>query len=336
MARQRRIQFPGAVYHVMARGNRKSMIVDDDDDRRTFMDTFSEAADEYRVRVYACCLMGTHYHALLDTPRGNLSEFIRAVNSEYSKAFNRRHARVGHTFEQRFESLLVQREKYLRRVARYIAVNPVKARLCGDATDWPWSTHRATAGLDDAPAWLHLDWLRWAFGAGTMPEAQRKYGMYVRDPAGLTWSFDMAAALGTPRFKNAVAELLARRGENRAIPGDCRRCARPPLEQVFVGDQTDSRSRDALIFVAHVTHGYRLAEIARFLAVAPSTVSKAARRAQVRAVCKNCGVLGTTAQGLLRDGVHDSPSDTRAQPAADLEDPVSGADLTILPVQNDR
>jgi REP element-mobilizing transposase RayT len=283
MARRPRIQFPGAVYHVMARGNRKSMIVDDDDDRRTFMDTFSEAAGDYQVRVYTCCLMGTHYHTLLDTPRGNLSEFVRTLNSDYSKAFNRRHSRVGHTFEQRFESVLVQREKYLRRVARYIALNPVKARLCRDATDWPWSTHRATAGLEEAPAWLHLDWLRWAFRADTLPEAQHRYVAYVRDPAGLTWSFDEAAALGTLRFKKAVAALLARGGEDRPIPVDCRRCARPPLAEVFAGEEADSRSRDVLILVAHVTHGYRLADIARFLSQAPSTVSKAASRARGRA-----------------------------------------------------
>ena len=282
MARRHRIQFAGAVYHVMSRGNRKSMIVDDDHDCRTFMNTFGEAAGDYHVRVYACCLMGTHYHALLDTPRGNLSEFIRTVNSEYSKAFNRRHLRVGHTFEQRFESLLVQREKYLRRVARYIALNPVKARLCRDATEWPWSTHRATAGLEDAPAWLHLDWLRWAFRAERLQEAQRHYQAYVRDPAGLTWSPDATAALGTPRFKAAVAELLSRSAENRPIPVDCRQYVRPPLEQVFAGQEADSRSRDALILVAHVTHGYRLVEIARFLVVSPSTVSKAASRARVR------------------------------------------------------
>ncbi len=213
MPRRPRIQFPGAVYHVMARGNRKTMIVDDDDDRRAFMNTFSQAAGNHEVRVYSCCLMGTHYHALVDTPRGNLSEFMRTTNGEYSKAFNRRHARVGHTFEQRFESVLVQREKYLRRVARYIALNPVKACLCRDPSDWPWSTHRATAGLEDAPAWLHLDWLRWAFRADELHEAQRRYQNYVRDPNGLTWSFTATPALGTPRFKTFVAKFWARQRE---------------------------------------------------------------------------------------------------------------------------
>ncbi len=297
MARRPRILFPGAVYHVMARGNRKAMIVDDDDDRCAFMDTFSRAADDYQVRVYACCLMGTHYHALIDTPRGNLSDFIHRINGEYSKAFNRRHARVGHTFEQRFTSMLVQREKYLRRVARYIALNPVKARLSRDATDWPWSTHRATAGLEDAPAWLHLDWLRWAFRAERLHDAQRQYEEYVRDPSGLTWSFDGAAVLGTRRFKTAVAEFLERDRENRPISVSCRRWTRPPLEQVFVSEETESRSRDALILVAHVTHGYRLAEIARFLAVEPSTVSKAATRARARTNGEGLGPLGSDQAG---------------------------------------
>ena len=279
MARRNRLQFPGALYHVMSRGNRKLPIVDDDHDRRTFMSTFSDAADVYQVRVYTVCLMDTHYHALLDTPRDNLSEFVRALNSEHSKSINSRHARVGHTFEQRFHSLVVQREKYLRRVARYIVLNPVKARLCRDAQDWPWSSYRATAGLDAPPSWLYLDWLRWAFRTDDLPEAQRRYQEYVRDPSGLTWSFDLGDALGTVRFKQAVGESREGVGDGRPIPRDCRRRVQPRLEEVFPGEDLDCRRRDALILVAHVTHGYRVAEIARFLRLAPSTVSKALRRA---------------------------------------------------------
>ena len=230
MARRRRLQFPGAVYHVMARGNRKSMIVDDDDDRRTFMNTFGEAAGDYHVRVYACCLMGTHYHTLLDTPRGNLSEFIQTVNGEYSKAFNRRHGRVGHTFEQRFESLVVQREKYLRRVARYIALNPVKARLCRDGADWPWSTHRATAGLDAAPAWLHLEWLRWAFRANRLPDAQLSYLEYVRDPG----RANVVVRLGGGARHGPLQESRGRiHGAVRRKPADS--CRMPTLGTAALG-----------------------------------------------------------------------------------------------------
>ncbi len=246
------------------------------------MTTFGDAARDCQVRMYACCLMGTHYHMLLDTPRGNLSEFMRRVNGEYSKAFNRRHRRVGHTFEQRFASIVVQREKYLRRVARYIALNPVRAELCRDAADWRWSTHRATLGLEDAPSWLHLDWLRWAFRADSLRESQRRYGMYVQEPAALTWSFDQTDALGTVRFKRAVNAWLGLDRENRSIPADCRRCAQPPLAQLFSRETTDAPCRDGLILIAHLTYGYRLSDIARFLAVTPSTVSKALRRARGR------------------------------------------------------
>jgi REP element-mobilizing transposase RayT len=283
MARRPRLQFPGALYHVMSRGNRKSMIVQTDDDRRTFMTTFDNAACDCQVRVYACCLMGTHYHVLLDTPRGNLSEFVRRLNTAYSTAFNRRHERVGHTFQQRFTSVVVQREKYLRRVARYIALNPVKAQLCDDPADWLWGTHRATAGLEDAPPWLHLEWLRWAFRAERLLDARRRYRAYVRDPAGLTWTFEMTVALGTDRFKKATAKALERCGPNRPVPIEVRRCAQPPLELLFSCEEPHSSSRDALIFAAHVTHGYRLAEIARFLAVSSSAVSKALRRVRERA-----------------------------------------------------
>lgn len=290
MARRPRLQFPGAVYHVVSRGNRKSMIVDDDDDRCQFMDTLGSAVRIHRVRVYACCLMGSHYHALLDTPDQNLSDFMRTLNTDYSKAFNRRHQRVGHTFEQRFTSRVVQREKYLRRVARYIALNPVKARICADAAEWQWSTHRATAGLEDPPNWVYLDWLRWAFRAPTISTAQHSYREYVRDPTGLTWSFEPTPALGTARFKNAVADALERRGQHREAM-ECRRSARPSLERVFAWDAGICDSRDPLILVARETHGYRQSEIARFLGVTPSTVSKALRRARARA-----------SDGFMRDG----------------------------------
>jgi putative transposase len=280
MARRRRIQFPGAVYHVMSRGNRKSMIVDDDDDRRRFMDRLSEAAEKYEVRVYAGCLMGTHYHILLDTPRGNLSEFVCELNSGYSKSFNRRHQRVGHTFEQRFESVVVQREKFLRRAARYIVLNPVEAGLCPDAADWRWSTYRATAGLEDAPSWLHLDWLRWAFRAESLADGQRRYQEYVRDRTGLSWSYDLRTTLGTPRFVKAVGRFLEASGRDDWIPLDCRYRAQPSLEKIFSTEELSIRSRDALILAAHVTHGYRQADIARFLSVERSTVSKAVRRAR--------------------------------------------------------
>jgi hypothetical protein len=210
---------------------------------------------------------------------------------------------VSGTFQQRFKSIVVQREKYLRRVARYIALNPVKAQLCDDAAEWRWSTHRATTGLEEAASWLHLDWLRWAFRTDVLPDAQRRYVEYVRDPAALTWSFEMTMALGTNRFRQAIGQS-AHCCSDRPIPFDCRRSAQPPLTHLFPAERTDPRSRDARILLAHVTHGHRLADIARFLEVAPSTVSKAIKRARCRGTDRPTSVERPSMR------VHDSPSDT--------------------------
>jgi REP element-mobilizing transposase RayT len=270
----------------MSRGNRKSAIFDDADDRRIFMNTFHETARDYRPRVYAGCLMGTHYHFLIDTPRGNLSDFMRQLNGVYSADHNRRHARVGHTFEQRFNSLVVQREKYLRRVVRYIARNPVEAGLCPSPADWPWTTHRATAGLEPAPPWLYLDWLEWAFHVESRAEAQQAYLRYIADPAAPLWEPDTSQSLvGTNRFKKAAVKAHLDAAD-RPVPRNCVRFKRATLPAVFADLEGDRHSRDTLILAAHVTHGYRLAEIATFLNIDASTASKAIRRARQ---CRGAG-----------------------------------------------
>ena len=122
------------------------------------------------------CLMGNHYHVVGDTPRGNLSDVMRFLNGCYARASNRRHGRTGHLFEGRFRSLVIQRESYLKRVVRYVVLNPVRAHLVTDAAAWPWSTYCATAGLQAPPDWLSVDWLDWAFAAGTRAEACRDSG----------------------------------------------------------------------------------------------------------------------------------------------------------------
>src|SRR5215210_8075808 len=193
MSRRPRLQYPGAVYHVMSRGNRKSVIFEDDVDRRRFLTIAELTASRYDLRIYGFCLMGNHYHLLLDTPRGNLSDAMRNLNGCYTQASNRRHTRTGHVFEGRFRSIVVERESYLRRVCRYIVRNPVRSGLAGDPAGWLWSSYRATAGLEPRPALLYLDWIDWAFGAHSRTEAQRQYRLYVNDPVTTKERLDTSA-----------------------------------------------------------------------------------------------------------------------------------------------
>ena len=281
MSRRPRLTFAGATYHVMSRGNRKSTIFHDDVDRYQFLRILGTAAVSYDLLISAACLMGNHYHLILEAPRCNLSEAMHFINSVFAQRSNRRHAQTGHVFEARFRSLVIQRESYLRRAARYIVRNPVRAKLVARPGDWAWSSYRATAGLEPAPDWLHVDWILWAFSVDSLDEARRRYVQYVDAPAALQRAIDLnAAVLGTTEFGKRLRAQVASDQDHgdRPVPRVIRALSRPPLPELFDGSRASVTARNRLIKVARVEHGYRLAEIARYLGIDPSTASKAASR----------------------------------------------------------
>jgi len=157
MARPLRIEFPGAIYHVTSRGDRREAIYRDDDDRRAHLAVIAHAMDRFDAHVLAYCLMGNHFHLVLATRQANLSRLMRHVNGVYTQAFNRRHGLVGHLFQGRFKAILVDREAYLLALCRYVERNPVAAGLADSVRDWPWSSYGAHAGLAPVPPWLDAD-----------------------------------------------------------------------------------------------------------------------------------------------------------------------------------
>src|SRR5713101_1874876 len=137
MARPLRLPLPGGIYHVTARGNDRQAIFEGEADCSLFT--------RYRVRCHAYCLMGNHYHLLLETPEGNLSAAMRQLNGVYTQRFNRRYERCGHVLQGRFGAQLVDGQAYLHEVCRYIVLNPVRAALSSHPRDWRWSSFRAPA-----------------------------------------------------------------------------------------------------------------------------------------------------------------------------------------------
>ncbi len=154
MARPLRIEFPGALYHVTSRGDRREDIFVDDADRAGLLAVVAQGMARFDAQVLAYCLMGNHYHFVLHTRQGNLSALMRHLNGVYTQAFNRRHGKVGHLFQGRFKAVLVDREAYLLEVCRYVELNPVRAGMVAQAGDWPWSSYRAHVGRSSVPAWL--------------------------------------------------------------------------------------------------------------------------------------------------------------------------------------
>jgi putative transposase len=149
MARPLRIQYPGAVYHVTCRGNERRNIFQDDDDRKKFIRLLSQSLNIYAAKLHAYVLMDNHFHLLVETPLGNLSEFMRHFNITYTSNFNRRHSRVGHLYQGRYKSILVEKEAYLSVLSRYIHLNPVRAKKLEQSKEseklellfrYPWSS----------------------------------------------------------------------------------------------------------------------------------------------------------------------------------------------------
>ncbi|MGO4378326.1 REP-associated tyrosine transposase [Pseudoduganella sp. RAF53_2] len=164
MSRQPRIQFPGAIYHITSRGNRRAHIFLDDHDYLTWHKTFATTAEKFGFISHSFCLMPNHFHILLETMQANLSKGMQFLNSHYSQHFNKRHGKDGHLLQGRFNAQLVEHDSYFAELGRYIALNPVRAGLVECAADWRWSSYRYTAGLATPPHWLETDRILAHFG----------------------------------------------------------------------------------------------------------------------------------------------------------------------------
>jgi REP element-mobilizing transposase RayT len=180
MGRRERPKFAGAIYHVATRGNMRQLIYLDAVDRWRWLDTAEEVVAEHDLVCHAYCLMGNHYHALFETPEGNIDSAMRQLNGVYAKRFNRRHSRTDHVFGKRYWCEVVDRDSYLLALCRYIVRNPVRAGLCTHPGEWPWSSYAATVGRDEPVPFLTTSWVLGQFNRITR-RAQEQYAAFVAD-----------------------------------------------------------------------------------------------------------------------------------------------------------
>jgi REP element-mobilizing transposase RayT len=159
MSRAWRIEYPGALYHVLSRGNERRDIFADDDDRRMFLDTLGEMAERFELDIAAYVLMGNHYHLLLRTHRANLSKSMQWFGVTYTNRFNSLNSHSGHLFQGRFKSMIVQNDAYLLRLSYYIHRNPVRAGMVDRLADYRWSSYANYAYGKKAPGWLNTELL---------------------------------------------------------------------------------------------------------------------------------------------------------------------------------
>ncbi len=277
MARPLRLEFPGALYHVTSRGNARLPIFEDDQDRQRFLTILGEAVKRFNWLCHAYCLMVNHYHLVVETVEGNLSQGMRHINGVYTQDFNRRHNRVGHVFQGRFKSILVERDSYLLELCRYVVLNPVRADMVEQPEQYPWSNYRATAGFGKRPFFLTVEWILAQFGQKRV-EAQRAYRRFVlvgkKKPS--PWEeLKAQCILGSRKFIEKIKPALKDKSMLTEIPKRERFVFRPSLDQLLSeGKWKNKEGRNEAIVSAHLEYGYSLSEIARDLGLHYTTISK--------------------------------------------------------------
>jgi len=244
-------------------------IYDDDRDRRRFLEVLAEVAEAEQLLCHAYCLMLNHYHLVVTTAHANLSRALKEVNGRYAQWWNHRHTRVGHVFQGRFWSQVVQAEGYFETVCRYVVLNPVRAGFVAAPEDWRWSSYRATVGSALAPPFLDLEPLLARFGNGDPVTSKRAYADFVgaagatseRPPADPLWGDEAFVERFRPWIDRAEREVPLR---TTAL--------RRSLADIFAAAHCRADRRAGMVEARRAR--YTVTDIAGHLGLHPSTVSK--------------------------------------------------------------
>lgn len=179
MSRPLRIEYPGAFYHVINRGNAGENIFKANRDHEAFLAYLEAAVERFGIAIHSYCLMTNHYHLLIETPHANLSTAIQWLNVSYATWFNKKRNRQGHLFQGRFKAILVDADDYLTQVSRYIHLNPVRAKMTETPQDYVWSSYSYFIRKKEQPDWLDTSLLSY-FGK-QRKTAVKNYRSFVED-----------------------------------------------------------------------------------------------------------------------------------------------------------
>lgn len=272
MARPLRLEFSGALYHITSRGNRREDIFENDTDRTRFLALLNDVCEAHNWVCHAYCLMGNHYHLLIETPDANLSKGMRQLNGVYTQTFNRAHGRVGHLFQGRYKAILVEKESYLLELSRYIVLNPVRAGMVRSAADWAWSSYPATVGQSNGPDCLNTEWILASFGK-RKSLAIEKFRRFVSEGKGQPspWKFlRNQVYLGGDKFVHKMQSLIDGDRDLSEVPAAHRRPLPQTLDYYY---QASNKDRNSAIASAYRSGGYTLKEIGDHFGLHYSSVS---------------------------------------------------------------
>jgi REP element-mobilizing transposase RayT len=296
MARPLRIEYPGAFYHVTSRGNEQKDIFRSRRDREKFLSYLKSSTERYGALIHAYCLISNHYHLLLETPEGNLSQIMRHINGAYTTYFNVKRKRAGHLFQGRFKAILVEADEYAAELSRYIHLNPVKVGIVAKPEEYEWSSYRYYIGKSEAPTWLRISFVLGYYGGMAGVEKYREFVNEVREQESKSPLKGAVAAtiLGSPKFVKWITQShLDEMQADRNVPA-VRKMVRPALDEIetIVGklifaDKT--LARKVSIYFCHRYSGARLREVGERFGMSDAAITQASKR--IRIAAEQDGVL---------------------------------------------
>ena len=237
MTRPLRLEFPGAFYHIVNRGNAQGKIFLNNRDREKFLEYLRDSVERFALIVHAYCLMDNHYHLIVETPDANISRALQWLNVSYAVYFNKKRKRIGHLFQGRFKALIVNADEYLQVLSRYIHLNPMRATLVKKPGDYRWSSYNAFIGNDEVPEWVETTFVLSTFHK-TRKQAMHLYRKFCEDvdPESLENPSKDAVQgfiLGNENFVNLIQEkLIFSNADENEIPQLRKLKLRPTVEQV--------------------------------------------------------------------------------------------------------
>ena len=290
MARPLRIAFDGAFYHVTSRGNERKAVFKSKRDREKFLEYLETATERYGAVIHAYCLMDNHYHLLIETPAGNLSQIMRHINGAYTTYFNVKRARRGHLFQGRYKAILVEKDEYAKELSRYIHLNPVRAKKVEAPEDYPWTSYGFYIGKKTSPEWLHRDFILGYFGK-KKSASQSGYRKFVEALIGQEHKSPLdevvgSVLLGSQAFIDFIRDqFISGQIPDRELPALRQLAPRVSMLSVFeavdaMSYEDSTSSRNLKIYLSQKLTGERLKTIGSHFGISESAVSHASRRAK--------------------------------------------------------
>jgi len=209
MARQLRIEYEHAFYHVISRGERRDNIFTCREDKEKFLKKLAETVEKYKLYLHAYVLMDNHYHLLLETPQANLSKAMHHLNTSYANWFRFKYHLAGSVFQGRFKAILVEKDSYLQVLSAYIHLNPVRAGITKLPEEFRYSSYRAYIGKVRTPGFLYSAEIMSAFS--NSPETYRRFVSSFPEAGGQLEQeevYGLNALLGSKQFIRQAYEKV--------------------------------------------------------------------------------------------------------------------------------